>query len=134
MLNPRVEIGVALAFAVAILWGLYQTSQIDLAFSSDLETFSGPRAYPGLILIAMLTLCLAIAGAQFRGLMRGSDDESDHHTFLDKRVCWSAGLLVALCVFILAFERIGYVLTMVPLLTLVACLTSAPLGQVCRIA
>ena len=66
MLNPRIELAVTLAFVFAILFGLYQTSQIDLAFSSDLETFSGPRAYPGLILSALLVLSLSIAAIQCR--------------------------------------------------------------------
>lgn len=125
MLNPRVELVVTLTFVLAILFGLYQTSQIDLAFSSDLETFSGPRAYPGLILSLLLFLSLAIAATQIRSLFRGSEQGLVHEPFLNGRTLWSSGLFLSLCVFILFFESIGYILTMVPLLTLVAVLCGA---------
>ena len=62
MANPRVELAVTLVFVGLVILGLYLTSQIDLAFSSDLETFSGPRAYPGLILSIMLLLFVGTVG------------------------------------------------------------------------
>lgn len=123
MLKPRVELLVTLALVVAILFGLYQTSRIDLAFSSDLETFSGPRAYPGLILSVLLVLSVSIAAAQFRRFCR--DPDLVREPFLNRRAFWPAGLFLSLCAFILSFEGIGYILTMVPLLTLAAVLCGA---------
>lgn len=125
MLNPRIELAVTFAFIVAILFGLILTGRIDLAFSSDLETFSGPRAYPGLILSILLALNLVMAANQVRSIIRERGQNIDHEPLLDKRALWSAALLVLLFVFVLLFQRLGITLTMVPLLTLVALLCGA---------
>lgn len=125
MLNPRIELAVSVGFIVAILFGLYQTSRIDLAFSSDLETFSGPRAYPGLILSILLVLFVSIAAGQFRRVLSDTGIDSGQVAFLGNRILWSAALMASLCVFVLSFESIGYILTMVPLLTFVGLLCGA---------
>ena len=125
MLNPRIELAVSIGFIAAILFGLHQTSRIDLAFSSDLETFSGPRAYPGLILSVLLVLFISIAAGQFRRAYRDSGEAPRQESLLDKRSIWSAALMASLCLFVLAFESVGYILTMVPLLTLVGLLCGA---------
>ena len=119
MTKTRAELTVTLLLIAAVLWGLVLTRRIDLAFSSDLETFSGPRAYPGLILGVMLGLL----AATMLQLMRKQDGGTSYvfgaHT-------WRAiGLFAALSVFVLAFEAVGYILTMVPLLVLVAHLCGA---------
>ena len=125
MSNPRFELAVTGAFVIAILFGLFQTSRIDLTFSSDLETFSGPRAYPGLILSVLLVLNVLIAVSQVRGRFRDNGHNHKHEPLFDKRAIWSAALFASLLVFVLAFESIGYILTMVPLLTLVGMLCGA---------
>jgi len=125
MLNQRIELAVTLTFVIAILLGLFLTSRIDLAFSSDLETFSGPRAYPGLILSVLLALIVLVGANQIRKLVRNSDQGSEHEPFFDRRAILSASLFASLVVFVLTFERIGYILTMVPLLILVALLCGA---------
>lgn len=122
MLTPRVELTVTSAFIVLILIGLYLTSRIDLAFSSDLETFSGPRAYPRLILLILLVISLVIAGNQLQAIRLDQNKDNGQEAFFDKRQILSAALFVALLLFVLAFESIGYILTMVPLLTVVALL------------
>ncbi len=125
MSNPRFELAVTGAFVVAILFGLFQTSRIDLAFSSDLETFSGPRAYPGLILSVLFVLNVFIAVGQVREVAcdRGRDPKQDF-IFHNRTIC-SAALFVSLLAFVLVFESVGYILTMVPLLILVALLCGA---------
>lgn len=125
MRNSRVEFAVSIGFIAAILFGIFQTSRIDLAFSSDLEAFSGPRAYPGLILLVLLVLFVSIAAGQVRKILRNTGRSAEQVSFLDKRAIWSAALMVSLCVFVLTFESIGYILTMVPLLTLVGLLCGA---------
>ncbi len=125
MLKPRVELAIAIAFVGWIVVGLFFTSRIDLAFSSDLETFSGPRAYPGLILCIMLMLFGVIGAIQLREVLRDTESGFEYESFFSKRSVWSAALFVALFVFVLTFESVGYILTMVPLLTVVALLCGA---------
>jgi hypothetical protein len=125
MLTPRVELAITGGFVAFILTGLYFTSRIDLAFSSDLETFSGPRAYPRLILFILLALTLVTAAQQFRALRRDEPALSRQDAIFDKRSLLAAAMFAALLIFALTFERIGYILTMVPLLTFVALLCGA---------
>lgn len=125
MLNQRIELAVTLGFISAILFGLFLTRRIDLAFSSDLETFSGPRAYPGLILAALLGLFAALGVSQFRALKHQSQPKQDIEPLFSERSLWSAGLFASLLIFAFAFEGIGYILTMVPLLILVSVLCGA---------
>lgn len=125
MINPRVELAITLAFIGAVLVGLYLTSQIDLAFSSKLETFSGPRAYPGLILSIMLVLFAGVGATQMRAMFRRDPDNFEYAPLFDKQSLWAAALFAALLAFVLTFESVGYILTMVPLLTIVAMLCGA---------
>jgi hypothetical protein len=119
------DLAVALIFTVLILVGLYLTSRIDLAFSSDLETFSGPRAYPGTILSILLLFNLMIVVSQVRSVVRNTDLRPDRQRSLPTSFVQAAGLFVALVAFVLAFEPVGYILTMVPLLTISARLCGA---------
>ena len=119
MTKTRAELTVTLLLIAAVLWGLVLTRRIDLAFSSDLETFSGPRAYPGLILGVMLVLLVATL---FQ-LMRKPDSGTPY--VFGARTWRAIGLFAGLSVFVLAFEAVGYILTMVPLLVLVAHLCGA---------
>ena len=116
---------ITLTFVAAIIVGLFLTSRIDLSFSSSLETFSGPRAYPGMILSVLLMLNLIVAASQLRGADWQSSQETEREPFLDKRATWSAALFLSLLAFVLTFEGIGYILTMIPLLTLVGWLCGA---------
>ena len=125
MLNPRTELVITVAFMVSIGLGLFFTSRIDLAFSSDLETFSGPRAYPGLLLSTMLVLFAGVAANQIRGVYKNPARRSGEQTFFSNRSGASLALFVALLVFVLTFESVGYILTMVPLLIVVALLCGA---------
>ena len=125
MQNPKIEIIVALVFAIFIVVGLYLTSQIDMSFSSDLETFSGPRAYPGIILFGLLLLILIIASNNIRLVIMNASIAFDKEPFFHKNSGKSGALVAALLVFILTFEHIGYILTMVPFLIVVALLCGA---------
>ncbi|MEP1207740.1 MAG: tripartite tricarboxylate transporter TctB family protein [Rhizobiaceae bacterium] len=125
MANPRGEFAITLVFIGLVLVGLYLTSRIDLAFSSDLETFSGPRAYPGLILSIMLLFFAGSAAIQLRNLFRRTAGSSEYQEFIGARALWSLALFIALLGFVLLFEEVGYILTMVPLLTVVALLCGA---------
>ena len=118
MTKTRAELAVTLLLVGVALWGLFLTRRIDLAFSSELETFSGPRAYPGLILGVMLAL---LAGTVAQALRRSATEAP-----VFGAATWrAAGLFAALSAFVLTFERVGYILTMVPLLVLVAHLCGA---------
>lgn len=125
MANPRVELAIILVFIGLISGGLFLTSQIDLAFSSKLETFSGPRAYPRLILLIMLAIFVGAAALQLRDMFRKPTISSKYESLFNIRSLWSAALFAALLVFVQAFEGVGYILTMVPLLTVVALLCGA---------
>ena len=54
------EITGAIAIMVIVSFYLHLTTQIDLAFSSELETIAGPRAYPRIILVIMGALCVLL--------------------------------------------------------------------------
>lgn len=125
MRNPWTELAAALVLAAFILTGFYLTGRIDLAFSSDLETISGPRAYPNLILSVLLLCNLAIVAGLVRRLLRDPGPPPDLSQVLPDNAVRPAGLLVALIGFVLAFEQVGYILTMVPLLTVTALLCGA---------
>ena len=119
MKKTRAELVVTLLLIAAVVWGLFLTGRIDLAFSSELETFSGPRAYPGLILGVMLVLLVGTA----LPLVRVPQDRETY--VFGGSTLRAVGLFVALTVFVLFFEQVGYILTMVPLLVLVAHLCGA---------
>ncbi len=126
MVNPRVEFAISLLFIGLVIGGLYLTSQIDLAFSSDLETFSGPRAYPGIILSVMLLLFAGTAAMQIRDVLGKVNTNLEYEGLFGERARWSLALFVALLCFVLLFESVGYILTMVPLLAVVSLLCGAP--------
>jgi len=95
MIKTRAELIVTLLLIAAVLWGFFLTSRIDLAFSSELETFSGPRAYPNLILCVMLALLVGTALPVVR-------EPKDRETFVFSGSTWRAvGLFAALTVFVL---------------------------------
>lgn len=129
MLNRKIEIAVALVFATLILFGFYLTSQIDLAFSIDLEQVSGPRAYPGIIFASMLFFNVLLLAQQCLKLRKrrseaGGAAASDEPLFAPAaiKVVW---VLLALIVFVLTYERLGYLLTMLPLMLVVAKMNGA---------
>ena len=110
----------ALIFTGAILVGFYLTNRIDLTFSSDLETFSGPRAYPGMILGAMLVFNLITvfpsrSAAQPKATAHASRPRTWH----------AIALFAVLVLFCLVLEPVGYILTMIPLLIVAARLNGA---------
>lgn len=109
----------ALVIAAAALVGLILTSQIDLAFSSHLNALTGPRGYPGLILAGILVLALALA---VRAPARQAAEEEPAQPGGRAR---AAGVYLALCLFVLLFEPLGYILAMPPLLVAVAMLGGA---------
>ena len=119
MQPPKQPFLFALIFAFAILIGLYLTSQIDLAFSSDLETFSGPRAYPAMILCAMLVFN-ALSVLQSRSAHQPA---SSQHA--QPRTGQAMTLFALLVLFCLVLEPLGYILAMTPLLIAVSWLNGA---------
>lgn len=113
----RFELLVSCAFLALILFGLHQTYQIDLAFSSDLETFSGPRAYPGMILGLMLVTNVAVILSL---LFSARPADADPEMLFGRGTLKAALLMALLVVFALTFEPVGYLLTMIPLLVITA--------------
>ncbi|MEQ9639715.1 MAG: tripartite tricarboxylate transporter TctB family protein [Alphaproteobacteria bacterium] len=122
MQNPRTELAFALFFTVLILIGIFFTYRIDLAFSSDLEVISGPRAYPGMILSVLLLLNLIAVATYVSRILRDADTAASWSLPIPGNFMRSVGLLVALTMFVLVFEPVGYILTVVPLMTLSALL------------
>ena len=105
----------ALFFTAAILIGFYLTSRIDLAFSSDLETFSGPRAYPGMILAVMLAFNLVTLFQNRKIAPFGAMSQTSN-----PRTSQAMALFAVLVLFCFVLEPVGYILTMIPLLIIVA--------------
>ncbi|MEM7461337.1 MAG: tripartite tricarboxylate transporter TctB family protein [Pseudomonadota bacterium] len=97
------------------LFGLWQTTLIDLSFSSELETFTGPRAYPQILLtvILVLSLCVVVGALLDRG-------KSTEKIEPESRNKWKVlGAILIMVVFIALFEPLGFILT-VPLLVIAA--------------
>lgn len=115
-------VGVAALLAL-VLFGFYQTSLIDLTLSSELETFTGPRAYPRIILGAMLLLLffqLLKLGID-RNNVAGTDTSQPRHPRLTKVVVAIATLVL----FSATFEPLGYLITVIPLLVAAGYLNGA---------
>ena len=112
----------ALALLALVVFGLYQTSLIDLALSSELETFTGPRAYPRFLLYVMLFLVVIQLGKLW--FHRGTavaESSSPMHPRLTKVLL---GLLL-LILFTAVFESLGYLVTIIPLLIAIGYLNGA---------
>ncbi len=111
---------VALALILGWLW---LTVSIDLSFSSDLETFSGPRAYPRVLLGLALVFNLVILGRAWLQWRAAAGEPQDEVSTPGRgKVVAAAAVLIA---FVLLLEPAGYILTMLPLLIAVAWLFGA---------
>jgi hypothetical protein len=117
-LQQREMFGAAALLAIVALF-FYLTSLIDLAFSSDLEKFTGPRAYPRIILgamslIGLLLLCQAWISPK---------DRLEKTSWSNLRLVGFALTLITL--FASLFEPLGYLLTVPPLVFVAALLNRA---------
>ena len=129
MQTTKTPLLITLIFTAAILIGFYLTSRIDLAFSSDLETFSGPRAYPGMILGAILAFNVVTVFQSRKEAPSGAIPQISKPRF------WQAmALFAVLVLFCFVLEPVGYILTMIPLLIFVARLNGAKSWTVTIIA
>lgn len=124
MPGTKVQFTVSASLLVLILIGIFLATRIDLAFSTDLEKFSGPRTYPLMILLAMLTFNVLIIGQSLLLAFR-------HRGFDNSRPAFGPGALRAALLFLLVgafcltYEAAGYILTMIPLLVATAWLNGA---------
>jgi hypothetical protein len=107
----------ALIAVVAIFF--YLTSLIDLAFSSDLEKFTGPRAYPRIILGVMSIFGLLLLLQAWIA----PKDKLENTSWGDLRAVGLA--LVVIVLFVVLFEPLGYLLTVPPLVFAAALLNRA---------
>ncbi len=125
-MTARTELIAAAAIFLVICAGLFFTWQIDLSFTSDLETFSGPRAYPGLILGIMLVFNLAALGQAAWRLSREAPAISTQQVQTEPHGKIKAATAeISLILFVVAFEHLGYILSMWPLLIAMSCLFGA---------
>jgi hypothetical protein len=113
------EVGGAAALLAIVAFFFYLTSQIDLAFSSDLEKLTGPRAYPRIILGVMTIVGLLLL---FQGWVTPKD-KLEKTNWSDLRAVGFALALIIL--FVSLFEPIGYLLTVPPLVFAAAFLNRA---------
>lgn len=120
----RLELFSAVAMLAFVLFCFYLTTQIDLTFSSELETFTGPRAYPRIILSGMLFLTLIQLVKFWASAKARIDDEITPEPF-HPRLTKVGFALLALCVFAALFEPLGYLLMMFPLLIAIGYLNGA---------
>lgn len=120
----RVDFLSAALLLTFVLYCFYLTTQIDLTLSSDLETFTGPRAYPRIILGGMLLLGLIQLGKSWINLKSHAGDEVPPEHFHPRltKVCMA---LAALAVFAALFEPLGYLIVMSPLLVGIGYLNGA---------
>ncbi len=114
----------SLAVLALIVVGFWLTTTIDLSFTSDLETFSGPRAYPRLLLSLALVFNLIIIGRAWLGLRAGGAGHQAEAPLVSGRLK-AVAAAVALGLFVLLLEPVGYILTMLPLLVVLSLLFGA---------
>ncbi len=106
------------ALLILTLAAFWATGLIDLSFASELETFTGPRAYPQIILSVMLGLSVLLMVRAALALV-----VSDEHGPGNRRgVVATVGLLVG---FVALFEPLGYILAMPCLVFAAALLVGA---------
>lgn len=130
MRDRRSELKGALVFLALIVAGFAWTGRIDLTFSSELETVTGPRGYPRMVLSFMLLFNLAVI---LRALVDRREPSPDGAVPADRggevrssgRTLATGAVFAALVVFVVLFERLGYLLTMFPLLLFTAVLAGA---------
>lgn len=114
-----------------ILLGFYLSSLIDLSLSSDLATFTGPRAYPRFILGVMLFLILVQVTQIIYKIYKEKNIEpnsaSNIATSGTSRRQYLKVLfaLIALTIFSFFFETLGYIVTIPLLMIAVAALNGS---------
>ena len=116
------SLGILALIAVA----LFLTTTIDLSFSTDLETFTGPRAYPRLLLglaLVFNAVILVRAGLRLRDAAPARPASDRNASAAGRRK--AAAAAVALIVFVATFEPVGYILAMAPLLVVISLLFGA---------
>lgn len=113
----------AVSILALVLFLFYQTSLIDLTLSSELETFTGPRAYPRILLSGMLFLVLLQLGRTWIG--RARETAVDKTLPIHPRLTKVFLALLTLAMFTAVFEPLGYLITIVPLLIIVGYLNGA---------
>ncbi|MDB3936103.1 tripartite tricarboxylate transporter TctB family protein [Granulosicoccus sp.] len=123
MSGRKAEISKALTLLTLVIFGFYQTTTIDLTFSSELELFTGPRAYPRLLLCGMLLLVVIHLG----NLVLRSDNaiNSDVKVPMHPRLSKVILALFVLILFTSIFELLGYLLAIVPLIVTISFLNGA---------
>lgn len=123
-MNVRQADWVSVAVLLALVGaGFYLTTLIDLTLSSDLETFTGPRAYPRILLAGMLLLALV----QLAKLWVSRDQEAlqEFAAPIHPRLTKVLLALLVLAVFATVFEPLGYLITLAPLLIAIGYLNGA---------
>lgn len=113
----------AVSILALVFFGFYQTSLIDLALSSELETFTGPRAYPRIILSGMLFLVFLQLGKIWIG--RHKEAAVEIALPVHPRLTKVFLALLTLTMFTAVFEPLGYLITVIPLLIIVGYLNGA---------
>lgn len=114
-----------LVFLVLIVSWFAWAGRIDLAFSFELETITGPRAYPRQLLALMALFNVAVIARAFVNRAGRPSACDGLPPTPDRRRLRAAGVYVILIVFVLAFEPVGYLLAMPALLVTVALLSGA---------
>lgn len=123
MNERRTDIISAISILALVFIGFYQTSLIDLTLSSELEKFTGPRAYPRIILSGMLFLVFIQLGMIW--IARNKEVAADIAPPVHPRLTKVFLSLLTLTLFTAAFEPLGYIITMIPLLVIIGYLNGA---------
>jgi len=120
----QAELVTAVVLLAFVLFAFYQTALIDLTLSSELETISGPRAYPRILLSGMLLLVLLQLVKAWLS-RRNREAMADRNPALHPRLTKVAIAVFILALFTALFEPLGYLLTIVPMLLVIGYLNGA---------
>ncbi len=106
------ELVSAATILILVAFGYHLTGFIDLSFSSELERFTGPRAYPRMILAVMLVLSLLLLIRAYIFAPAMADEDATDTAGRGK----VALAVLSIALFVAVFEWIGFIVCMPVLL------------------
>lgn len=123
MSKTTLEFWAYAAFTGLVAAALYLTRGIDLAFSKDLATLVGPRAYPRMVLGALLVMSCLLLLRSFRAMKADAlttDRRGDPVRFRPHKALKVGAVFAATLGFALTFEPLGYLVTVPAIMMVIA--------------
>lgn len=118
MSKAKLELAAYAIFTCLVVVSLILTSRIDLAFSKDLISYAGPRAYPAIVLGTLLVMSCILLIQTVRNVL--ATREKERVVFDAGKAAKVATVFVASLVFAATFEPVGYLITVPAIMVIIA--------------